>query len=146
MKSIIGRLVFARRLEWGAAALSIAMGLGVLAARAEAQSPFPAPVQTQTPRIVGQWTGKTQEDGILTLVVYPAPGRELTYEFGGGKHEHGAGTFTLRGANELNFTPNGAKEAEKWTYSFDEDGHLHLKMEEDKPEDEEEYILSRAGQ
>jgi hypothetical protein len=146
MKSVIGRLVFARQLAWGAGALSIAMGLVVLTERVEAQSPFPAPVQTQTPRIVGQWTGKTQEDGILTLVVYPAPGRELTYEFSGGKQEHGAGTFTLRGANELNFTPKGAKEVEKWTYTFDEDGHLHLKMEEDKPEDEEEYVLSRAGQ
>jgi hypothetical protein len=146
MKSVIGRLVFARRRAWGVGALSIAMGLVVLTERVEAQSPFPAPVQTQTPRIVGRWSGKSQDDGILTLIVYPAPGRELTYEFSDGKKEHGAGTFTLRGANELNFTPKGATEAEKWTYSFDEDGHLHLKMEEDKPEDEEEYILSRAGQ
>jgi hypothetical protein len=133
------------RLAWTAFAVSAATILAACAGPVEAQNPFPAPIQSQTPRIVGRWTGKTQEDGILTLVVFPAPGRELSYEFSGGKHEHGTGTFTLRGANELDFTPKGAAEAEKWIYSFDEDGHLHLKMEEDKPEDEEEYILTRVG-
>ena len=146
MKPMIGRPLFARRFAWAAGAVSIAIGFAVWSEQVEAQNPFPAQVQTQVPRIVGRWSGKTQEDGILTLIVYPAPGRELTYEFSGGAKEHGEGTFTLRGANELNFTPKGAAEAEKWTYSFDEEGHLHLKMEEDKPEDEEEYILARAGQ
>jgi hypothetical protein len=135
-----------RRLSWTVCVLSAAMVLAACAGPAEAENPFPAPIQTQTPRIVGRWTGKTQEDGTLTLVVYPAPGRDLTYLFSGGKHEHGEGTFTLRGANELSFTPKGETEAEKWIYSFDENGHLHLKMEEDKPEDEEEYILTRVGQ
>jgi hypothetical protein len=146
MKPTIGRSLFVHRFALAAGAISLAVGLIIFAQSSEAQSPFPAPVQTQTPRIVGRWTGKTQEDGTLTLVIYPAPGRQLSYEFSGGKHEQGTGTFTLRGANELNFTPKSATEAEKWTYSFDEEGHLHLKMEEDKPEDEEEYILSRAGQ
>jgi hypothetical protein len=113
---------------------------------ARGQSPFPATVQTQTPRIVGRWSGKTAEDGILTVVVYPAPGKQLVYEFSGGAKEHATGTFTLRGANELNFTPEHATEAEKWTYTFDEQGKLHLTMEEDNPQDQEEYILSRAEQ
>jgi hypothetical protein len=129
----------------GLATLLIGFGVVLFVTEAGAQGPYPN-VQTGVPRIIGRWSGKTEEDGILTIIVYPAPGRELSYEFSGGQKEHGEGTFTLRGANELHFTPKGAKEPEKWTYSFDEDGRLHLKMEEDKPEDEEEYILSRAGQ
>lgn len=98
----------------------------------------------RVPRIVGEWSGNTEDDGVLTLVVQPAPGHELSYAFSGGKMEHGSGTFTLRGANELNFTPTGETEAEKWTYSFDEQGHLRLEMEEDNPNDKEVYVLTRT--
>ncbi|HKD37731.1 MAG TPA: hypothetical protein VKB78_13055 [Pirellulales bacterium] len=146
--SITRRISFAFRqptFATGLASFAIFLAIALFARDSAAQSPYPT-FQSNVPRIIGRWTGKTEEDGILTLVVFPAPGRELTYEFSGGQKEHGEGTFTLRGANELNFTPKGEKEPEKWTYSFDEQGRLHLKMEEDKPEDEEEYILSRAGQ
>jgi hypothetical protein len=150
MTHILNRLAnhsVVRRTSLFVAALLVTLGFAVIAVdRTFAQAPFPAQVQTDVPRVVGRWSGKTEEDGILTLVVFPAPGRQLTYEFSGGAKEHATGTFTLRGANELDFTAKGEKEAEKWTYSFDENGKLHLKMEEEKPEDEEEYILSRAGQ
>lgn len=142
------RFVLPLRRLWfgiGLVILSFGFGAAALVADARAQGPYPT-VQTYVPRIVGRWSGKTEEDGTLTLIIYPAPGRELTYEFSGGQKEHAEGTFTLRGANELNFMPKRAKEPERWTYSFDEQGRLHLKMEEDKPEDEEEYILKRAGQ
>ena len=127
------------------AILSFSLGAAALVADARAQGPYPT-VQTSVPRIVGRWSGKTEEDGTLTLIIYPAPGRELSYEFSGGQKEHAEGTFTLRGANELSFTPKRAKEPVKWTYSFDELGRLHLKIEKEKPKDEEEYILKRAGQ
>jgi hypothetical protein len=147
MIQVLNRIArrFALRRRW---LFAVAVGCiaGIASNRAAAQAPFPAPVQTDVPRVVGRWSGKTEDDGILTLVVFPAPGRQLVYEFSGGSKEHADGTFTLRGANELDFTPKGEKEAEKWTYSFDENGKLHLKMEEEKPEDEEEYVLSRAGQ
>jgi hypothetical protein len=107
-------------------------------------APLPAQAPAQVPRIVGEWSGKTKEDGVLTLVVRPAPGRELSYQFSGGAQEHASGTFTLRGANDLEFTPTGESEAEKWQYSFDEQGQLHLIMEEDNPDDRELYILTRT--
>ncbi len=107
------------------------------------------PEQSDTPRIVGQWSGKTESDGLLTLTVFPAPSRQLNYQFSEGKHEHGSGTFRLQGANHLLFTPDHARTAddvEKWLYTFDEFGRLHLEMEEDNPSDRETYILSRLGQ
>ncbi len=107
------------------------------------------PGQGDTPRIVGQWSGKTESDGLLTLTVFPAPGRQLSYQFSEGKHEHGSGTFRLQGANRLLFTPDSARtkeDVETWLYSFDEFGRLHLEMEEDNPSDRETYILSRLGQ
>ncbi len=146
--AIGGRFALPQRRFWigiGLASLSISSGAAVFVADARAQGPYPT-VQTNVPRIVGRWSGKTEEDGALTVIIYPAPGREVTYEFSGGQKEHAEGTFTLRGANELSFTPKRAKEPKKWTYSFDELGRLHLKMEKDKPKDEEEYILKRAGQ
>ncbi len=130
-----------RGIALASASFAVCLALGE---RATAQ--YTTPSQVRAPRIVGRWSGKTQEDGILTLTVFPAPGRELQYEFSGGSKEHDSGTFTLRGANELNFTSKGKTAPEKWTYSFDDEGRLHLKMEEDRPEDEEEYILSRVEQ
>src|SRR6266403_642135 len=61
MEPLIGRSLFVHRFAVAAGAISLAVGLAVLVDRSAAQSPFPAPLQTQTPRIVGRWTGKTQE-------------------------------------------------------------------------------------
>ena len=104
---------------------------------------------SDTPRIVGSWSGKTEGDGVLTLTVFPAPGREIKYQFSGGKQESGSGTFTLKGANRLIFTPENARskdDVETWLYTFDEFGRLHLEMEEDNVADRETYVLGRLGQ
>ncbi len=127
------------------ARLGLLMGFALLAIGIVAVCTSRAVAQTppQVPRIIGEWSGKSKEDGVLSLVIKPAPGREVAYQFSGGTQEHASGTFTLRGANELDFTPSGESEAEKWTYSFDEQGQLHLEMEEDNPNDREVYTLAR---
>ncbi len=103
-----------------------------------------AAAQGETPRIVGRWTGKTPYDGLLTVVFFPAPSHQIDYEFSGGSKQHASGSYALRGEGELEFTARGRAVAEKWTYSLDDDGHLHLKMKADK-DDSPEYTLSRVG-
>ena len=98
------------------------------------------------PRIVGRWSGTDDEGVLLTLEVYPAPGREISYEFSDGNHKTFRGTFTLRGKHRLEFTPTGAAKPQRWTYSFDDQWRLHLRMGDKNAPDSEEYTLRRAGQ
>ena len=74
----------------------------------------------------------TEDDGTLDVAINS--NRQLSYQFSGGKKEHATGTFRLRGANQLLFTPTGGeeKDEETWVYTFDDFGRLKLEMEEDK--------------
>ena len=117
--------------------------LAAVAARpAAAQGPGPQDGQAHS--IFGHWGGNTEEDGKLTIVI--TPDRQLSYQFSGGKQEHNTGTFRLKGANQLLFTPQGATadDEETWVYTWDEFGRLKLEMEEDSRNDAEVYVLNRV--
>ncbi len=117
--------------------------LASIAARpAAAQGPGPQDGQAHS--IFGNWRGNTEEDGKLTIAI--TPDRQLSYQFSGGKQEHNTGTFRLKGANQLLFTPQGAAadDEETWVYTWDEFGRLKLEMEEDSRNDAEIYVLNRV--
>jgi len=117
--------------------------VGLHARPAAAQAPGPQPGQTHS--LFGQWQGNTEDDGKLTVVI--TSDRQLSYQFSGGKQEHNTGTFRLKGANQLLFTPQGATadDEETWVYTWDEFGRLKMEMEEDSRNDAEVYVLNRAN-
>ncbi len=126
-----------------AGAMIALVSLAVSSARpVAAQAPEPGQQRT----VLGHWRGTTESDGTLDLSI--GPNRQLTYQFSGGSKEHATGTFRLKGANQILFTPTGGleKDEETWTYTFDEFGRLKLEMEEDKPEDQETYVLNHIEQ
>jgi hypothetical protein len=130
----------------GRAAAMIAMvSLAVSSARpVAAQAPAPEPPQQRS--VFGHWRGTSESDGTLDVMI--GSNRQLTYEFSGGSKEHATGTYRLKGANQILFTPAGGleKDEETWTYTFDDFGRLKLEMEEDKPEDQETYVLNHIEQ
>jgi len=109
------------------------------AVRAGAQEPIPAAGDMS--RLIGNWSGQTQGDGVLTVTI--SEDRILGFKFTGGEKDHGMGTFRLQSPDRLLYTPLNETDVEHWTYGFDSAGHLKLKMEEDDPKDVEEYTLSR---
>jgi hypothetical protein len=124
-----------------ASAIALIAGaiLSLSAIRARAQEPgSPA---GDLSRLIGNWSGQTQVDGVLTVTI--SEDRILGYKFTGGEKDHGMGTFRLQSPDRLLYTPLNETEVEHWTYGFDSAGHLKLKMEEDDPKDVEEYTLSR---
>jgi hypothetical protein len=123
-----------------AAALVAGAILSVAAIHAGAQEPGAA--SSDLARLVGNWSGQTQNDGALTVTI--SEDRILGFQFTGGEKDHGYGTFRLQSPDRLLYTPLNETETQHWTYGFDSAGRLKLKMEEDDPKDVEEYTLSRV--
>ena len=95
-------------------------------------------------RIVGKWTGSTESDGDVTFVL--TDDGKLSYEFTGGDKDKNYGSYELSGSGILLYTPHDEVGLEHWSYGFDDAGHLKLKMEQDDPNNTEEYTLTRVDQ
>jgi hypothetical protein len=127
-------------------AVASALIVAVCLCSRQAAAQAPAPEPGHGPTIFGHWRGTSEEDGTLDVSI--GSNRQLSYQFSGGTQEHAAGTYRLRGANQILFTPTGGaeKDEETWVYTFDDFGRLKLGMEEDKAEDQETYLLNKVEQ
>jgi hypothetical protein len=140
--SSVGEKLQAIRGFIAASAIALIAGATISVSAVVAGAQEPAPAASDMARLVGNWSGRTQDDGVLRVTI--SADRILGFKFTGGEKDHGIGTFRLQSPDQLLYTPLNETNAEHWTYGFDSAGHLRLKMEEDDPKDVEQYTLSRA--
>ena len=105
--------------------------------------PAPAsqkPAATRAPTLdllAGTWSGVTEADGVLTVMV-TSTGR-LAYRFSAGCQEHNQGHIRIRDQT-IYYTEDGERRPVVWWGCVDGEGRLHLQMEDD----DEIFVLRRV--